>query len=97
MSDIVNLHSIHDKYLSAKLPVLMSLRPTLDRAALPPEGAHGVVLGGAVAHVEEAFPLGWPGPAVTKLPDHPTVVTVINCCFLPKNCLLYFIYVHMPT
>ena len=69
----------------AELPILVSLWSAFDRAAFPPESFDSVVLGGTVANVEEFPPLSWPGSAVTKLPNHATVVAVIDCCMVSEN------------
>ena len=57
----------------------MCLWSTLYRTAFSPESLDSIVLGGTVANIEEFSPLSWPGSAMTKLPNHATIVAVINC------------------
>ena len=62
----------------AVLPVLVLQGPAEPGTPGLPDDPHGVSLGGAVAHIEEAGPLGGPGGHHTHSGAHKAVVAVVD-------------------
>ena len=58
----------------------MGLGSTFRGTSLPPESLDSILFSWTVAHILVTLSLSGPGSAVTKFPDHPTVIAVVYSC-----------------